>query len=54
MQKPFDIDNNFVKKASDKVLFYMFYNLPLSKQQIEASIALKQRGWRYNEQNMRW
>lgn len=43
-----------MRKATDKVLFYMFYNLTLEKQQVEAANILKNRGWKYNENDMRW
>jgi hypothetical protein len=54
LRKPFEATPALVKKASDKVLFYMFYNLTHERQQIEAAGALKQRGWKFNDSNMRW
>lgn len=32
----------------------MFYNLPFDKDQIDASLELEKRGWKYNKACMRW
>ena len=43
-----------MKNFSERVLFYMFYNLTLDMQQKEAAKELARRGWKYNKVNMRW
>jgi CCR4-NOT transcriptional regulation complex NOT5 subunit len=43
-----------MKNASDSVLLYIFYNLTLEKQQVEAASMLKRRGWLYNAQQVSW
>jgi CCR4-NOT transcriptional regulation complex NOT5 subunit len=52
--RQFEVNANIVKRIPDKGLFYMFYNMPFDKQQVEAAKELEQRGWMYNESNMRW
>eukprot|EP00347_Sterkiella_histriomuscorum_P017862 403347690 len=54
LQKHFEMSIQVMRKANDKVLFYMFYNLTLERQQLEAAQILKNRGWRFEESNLRW
>jgi CCR4-NOT transcriptional regulation complex NOT5 subunit len=35
-------------------LFYIFYNMPGEKAQLQAAESLEQRGWTYIEEDMRW
>ena len=44
----------FLQRAPEKVLFYMFYNMPFDRQQVEAAQELERRGWKYKEADMRW
>ena len=44
----------FIKRAPEKILFYMFYNMPFERQQHDAAKELEARGWKYDETNMRW
>jgi CCR4-NOT transcriptional regulation complex NOT5 subunit len=44
----------FIKRAPEKILFYMFYNMPFERQQHDAAKELESRGWKYDETNMRW
>ena len=54
LNKQFDVTPQFLKRVPDKVLFYIFYNMPFDKQQIDAAKELESRGWKYTEKNMRW
>ena len=38
----------------ERVLFYIFYNLPNDRQQIVAAETLTARGWTYIPEDMRW
>ncbi len=38
----------------DRVLMYIFYNMPNDKQQVVAAEALTLRGWTYVAEDMRW
>lgn len=38
----------------EKVLFYIFYNLPLERAQLTAANELKSRRWNYASSIMRW
>lgn len=42
------------KQFPDKVLFYIFYNMPHDKAQLNASIELQTRGWFYLKDKMLW
>ena len=43
-----------VSSFPDCVLFYIFYNLPNERQQLDAAIELEQRGWAYVEEDEIW
>ena len=38
----------------DKALFYIFYNMPNDRAQVDAAEELEQRGWTYIEEEMIW
>jgi|LakMenEpi03Aug12_release.lakeMendotaPanAssembly.Ray.scaffolds.fasta_scaffold1041827_1 CCR4-NOT transcriptional regulation complex NOT5 subunit len=38
----------------DKVLMYIFYNMPNDRQQLVAAETLTVRGWTYIVEDMRW
>jgi CCR4-NOT transcriptional regulation complex NOT5 subunit len=38
----------------EKVLFYIFYNLPYERAQMTAANELKSRRWSYSKSIMRW
>ena len=42
------------KLLPDKVLFFVFYNLPHDKAQLNASSELQSRGWMFLEEQMLW
>lgn len=42
------------KQFPEKVLFYIFYNMPHDKAQLNAYIELQSRGWFYLQQKMLW
>lgn len=54
LNKQFEVSPQFLKRVPDKVLFYIFYNMPFDKQQIDAAKELESRGWKYTEMSMRW
>ena len=54
LKKPLATNSAFFKKVPEKVLFYMFYNLPFDKQQLDAARELEARSWKYNDKYMRW
>lgn len=54
LKKTMSVTPAFLKKVPERVLFYMFYNLPFDKQQLEAARELESRQWKYSEKNMRW
>ena len=49
-----DLTPAFLKRASEKVLFYIFYNMPLDQKQVESAKELEERGWKYGPKEMRW
>ena len=54
MSKPKELPDQDIKAFSDPVLFYMFYNMPNDRAQIQASMQLAERGWVYVEEDMTW
>ena len=42
------------KQFPDKVLFYIFYNMPHDKAQLNASMELQSRTWIYASEQMYW
>ena len=54
MSKPKDLTDSALKHFPDSVLFYIFYNMPNDRAQLNASNQLIERGWTYVNQEMRW
>lgn len=54
LSNPQEVTAGFLKRAPDSVLFYMFYNLPLDRQQTDAAMMLGERGWIYNPNDVRF
>ncbi|TNV86235.1 hypothetical protein FGO68_gene7624 [Halteria grandinella] len=54
INRQLDLTPAFLKRASDKVLFYIFYNMPLDQKQGESAKELEERGWKYGPKEMRW
>lgn len=54
MSKPKELLDQDIKAFSDPVLFYIFYNMPNDRAQIQASSQLQDRGWVYVEEEMIW
>jgi len=48
------ISTSRCKQFPDKVLFFIFYNMPHDKAQVSASEELKARQWSYLEKSMLW
>lgn len=43
-----------MKQFPDKVLFYIFYNMPHDKSQLNSSTELQERNWIYLDSSMQW
>ena len=43
-----------VNMFSDKVLFYIFYNMHHERAQVDSAKALQQHGWTYDETSLIW
>lgn len=54
LSKPKELLDGDIKTFSDPVLFYVFYNMPNDRAQIQAASQLQQRGWVYVEEEMIW
>ena len=54
MSKPKDLPESAIKDFPDTVLFFMFYNMPNDRAQLQAAQALSKRGWTYVSEEMRW
>jgi len=54
MSKPKDLPEATIKQFPDRVLFYIFYNMPNDRAQLNASSELQNRGWTYVYEEMRW
>jgi CCR4-NOT transcriptional regulation complex NOT5 subunit len=49
-----ELNGAFIKRAPEKVLFYIFYNMILDEKQVESAKELESRGWKYAPKEMRW
>ena len=55
LSKPKELKEEMIQKnVPPTVLFYIFYNMPGEKAQLQAAEALEHRGWTYIEEDMRW